>query len=360
MPSEPFITEEESTRLAEHERLKAEFAMRPVTNAFTYRDIGRDVDLLIEDLLRAEPHNPLGIPLYFPAQEFVVDRYYERGAFEPLARMHAGNDRWNGIFLDPFLKRLEDARRFDLIERVCTSVTRRARALFFYHRVERQHGGEYRVEQIKNEVLGVYDRAIDWMKRIGRNAAADTLREQRDALREERFPQLPLASDLRKMDESVFWELIRRAHSPIVQEHVALLGELLKNFRGPEIRRFASLYGRYMKQLYHWNVWALAYAARGGCSDDSFEEFRTWLILQGEPALLQLVVADPAEVAERVPRDPELPDGTLLPVIDEAYLARCGSTVAQPRIDLDKPKGKEWSEAAFDETFPDLVRHYAA
>lgn len=360
MPSEPFTPEEQGARIAEVERLSKEFRARPVVLRFGYRNVSADIDLLIDDVLRDEPANPLGLPLVAPVHKCVIDCYYERGALEPLARMYGNHNRWNPAYLDDFLPLLESAGRGDLIESVCTTIARRARALFFYHRPEREHGGGYRVEQIKDEVLGVYANAIGWMDRTGRAEAAGRLRADRDALRDERFPQLPPASDLRRVDETIFWELIRRSQSPIVAEQVAVLGELLKTFRGADIKRFGSLYARFMKRLYHWNVWALAYAARDGCSDDSFEEFRTWLILQARPKLLQLAVEDPAAAAGSVPRDPELPDGSLLAMIDEACLARCGGTVELPRTDLAKPNGREWSEAAFAETFPQLVRHYAA
>jgi hypothetical protein len=276
--------------------------------------------------------------------------------------MYGNHNRWNSAFLDEFLPRLEQAGRPDLIENVCTNIARRARALFFYHRIEREYGLDYKVEQIKNEVLGVYDKGIEWMERVGRPEAGEKLREQRDALCEERFPKLPPVSDLRKIDEQVFWELIGRSRGDAVgaMEQVAVIGELLKTFKAADIRRFASIYAKLMKQLYHWNAWALAYAARDGCSDDAFMEFRTWLILQADPALIALAVQDPTAAARHVPKDPELPDESLLPVIDEAYLARAGKTTDLPATELEKPKGKEWPEERFDEWFPELVRHYAS
>jgi hypothetical protein len=47
-------------------------------------------------------------------------------------------------------------------------------------------------------------------------------------------------------------------------------------------------------------------------------------------------------------------------MIEEAYLLRTGSTLELPSIDLDKPKGKEWTEEAFVTIYPQLVRHYAS
>ena len=43
---------------------------------------------------------------------------------------------------------------------------------------------------------------------------------------------------------------------------------------------------------YRTDVWALAYLLRGGCSDDSLDAFRGWLILQGRK-VFEATLADP-------------------------------------------------------------------
>ncbi len=292
----------------------------------------------------------------------MLDCYFERGALEPLVKVYSGQNYQFASMFDRLLKHLMAAQRFDLIERFWTSVARLTRAEFFYQRPGRDYGDHARVEEVKNYALEAYAQGIDWMTRLGRLEAAERLTEERNALREERFPSLPAPSDLRRIDEPVFWELISKARSqaPTTLEQLAALGESLRAFKAADIKRFGSFYAKLMKKLYHWNVWALAYAARGGCSDAAFEEFRTWLILQGDPALVALAVTDPAQAAERVPPEPDLPDGPCLPMIEEAYLLRTGSSLELPSIDLDKPKGKEWTEEAFATIYPQLVRHYAS
>jgi hypothetical protein len=332
--------------------------------AFSYRDYRQDVDWLLDDLDRPfhAAMRILGMAFYAPAAEFVLDCYYEKGALEPIVRVKSGQAyRVAGKF-DDLLHHLQKAQRHDLIERLWVSVVRRARAEFFSLRHAGDSGQQpYAVEQQKNVALEGYDHAIDWMTRLGRLEAVRQLTEERDAMREERFATLPPVSDLRRMDEGVFWELISRARSegPTTPEQLAVLGELLRTFKAADIKRFGSLYARNMRKLYHWNVWALAYAARGGCSDDAFEEFRAWLILQGDPGLLDLAVKNPARAALHVPADPELPDGACAWMIQEAHLQRTGAPLELPMIDLEKPKGKEWPEETFEARFPELVRYYA-
>lgn len=333
--------------------------------AFTYRSYSHDLwQVLLDDVERPffAALDVLGLPLYWSASEFLIDCYYEKGALEPIVGIYSGQRyRFIGVY-EELLNHLEAAKRFDLIEHLWTSVARLTRAEFFSQRPLREHGQRDAVEEHKRLALEAYAHAIDWMERAGRGEAVERLTAERDALQEERFAALPPVSDLRRMDEPVFWELLARvrAGAPTTLEQIALLGELLRGFKPAEIKRFGALYARHMKQLYHWNVWALAYAARGGCSDDAFQEFRSWLILQGDPALVALAVTAPARAALSVPADPDLPDGSCIWMIEEAYLQRQGTPLTLPSTDLSKPKGKEWPEDRIEERYPALVRHYAS
>ena len=332
--------------------------------AFTYRNCEHDEwQVLFMDLDRPifAPLRIAGFPPIAVA-DFVIDCYYEKGALEPLVKMYAGEKMWRAEPFDRLLRHLEDAQRFDLIETFCTTIARRARSKFFSERGGRTGASEAWVDKFKGYALEAYDQAIRWTTRIGRIETAGELSEQREAVREERLPELPPISDLRRIDEPIFWELIARTRSQAetVDEQIAILEELLRTFRGADIKRFGSFYARYMKKLYHWDVWALAYIARGGCSDDSFAAFRTWLILQGDPALVELALTDLAKAATRVPREPELPDGTLIPEIEDAFLQREGSGLDLPMINLEKPRGKEWPEDQVEAIYPELARHYAS
>lgn len=333
-------------------------------NALGYINFSRDVWWLLDDTERAmfAEANRAGYGLYCVAARFVEDCYFERGALEPLVKIYSGQKYQFASVFDRLLQYLLEAQRFDLIERLWTSVARRTRAEFFFQRPGRDYGDHARVDEAKNCALEAYAQGIAWMTRLGRLDAAAQLTDERDALRGEHFPSLPAPSDLRRIDEPVFWELISKSRSQAqtTLEQLAILGESLRAFKAADIKRFGSLYARLMKKLYHWDVWALAYAARGGCSDASFEGFRTWVILQGDPALIELAVTNPAQAAERVPPDPDIPEAHCLLLIEDAYLQRTGSSLEPPSIDLDKPKGREWTEEAFTATYPQLVRYYGA
>ena len=331
--------------------------------AFTYRDIERDVDKGLEDLDRPifDEDRYGGYGYYWKFRPFVIDAYHRKGALEPLVKMYGGNKYPMRGELDRLLDQLVSGQRGDLMERLWTSVTRRSRAAFYAERPGNQLAAQGWADKVKEYALEAYDDAIEWLGRAGvPPEVVQRFIQERDDLREGRRPEVPPVSDLRKMDQQVFWELIARSRSngAELEEQLDVLERLLRTFKAADIKTFGTIYAKYMRQLYHWNAWALAYAARGGCSDDSFMDFRSWLILQGDPGLIDLAIDNPAAAAPQVPKDPEIPDGTLMAMIDEAYLARAGTTFEFPMMDLEKPRGKEWPEDELDTRFPELVRHY--
>jgi hypothetical protein len=332
--------------------------------AFTYRSFSHDKwQIFCDDPDRPffEPLRILELPRIL-AEDFVEECYYERQAWDALTAALSRNNVWKPDSSARLLGHLEEAGRLDLIERYCVSTARTSRSRFFAERAGRNgQASEAWVEKYKDYALEAHDRAIEWMERIGRVETAAELADQREAVREGRLPELPQISDHRRMDEALFWELVARSRSEAetLDEQLMLLQRLLGSFKAGDIKRFGSIYAGYMRRLYHWDVWALAYAARNGCSDDAFVEFRTWLILQGDPTLVALARTDHAGAAERVPRDPELPDGSLSAMIEETYLQRRGRPMTMAGIDLETPKGREWPEEAWEVWYPALARHYS-
>jgi len=294
------------------------------------------------------------------AQEIVSKAYFEKGALEPLvkvAKQHVFRDK---SFFEELTKHLIKAQRVDLMEGMWDSVIRQTKAEFFYQRPEREFGEYERSNRAKNNVLDAYDEYIGCMEQLGLLDRAADLGKERTQFEKEEFPVLASEPDPRKIDMELFWALIQRSasQSESTTEQVVKLGGALQAFKATEIRRFQSLYCKLMKKLHHWNVWALAYAARDGCSDDAFEEFRTWLILQGEPKLIDTAISTPHLAAKDVPKEPDLPEGSLLFTISDAYMQRKGEPLTACEIDLERPKGREWPEDKLQSYHPELVDYY--
>jgi hypothetical protein len=87
------------------------------------------------------------------------------------------------------------------------------------------------------------------------------------------------------MDTSQFWRLIEQSKAEsggdCTKQVDALTSTLLK-LPADEIEEFDVIFYRFHAEAYRNDVWAAAYIMNGGCSDDGFEYFRTWLIGQGE------------------------------------------------------------------------------
>src|SRR5262249_4867117 len=67
-------------------------------------------------------------------------------------------------------------------------------------------------------------------------------------------------------------------------------------------------------------LWAAAYLVNGGCSDDGFEYFRGWLIMQGR-AVYERVVADPDALADLAVIRAKAPSGWPVECEETLYIA---------------------------------------
>ncbi|QGV78814.1 DUF4240 domain-containing protein [Streptomyces ficellus] len=85
------------------------------------------------------------------------------------------------------------------------------------------------------------------------------------------------------MDTSAFWTIIEAARSaggpdrPFGEALVDELAALTKD----GILRYQERFDEVHDAVYRWDVWAAAYLIGGGCSDDSFMDFRAGLIALG-------------------------------------------------------------------------------
>jgi hypothetical protein len=85
------------------------------------------------------------------------------------------------------------------------------------------------------------------------------------------------------MDTDEFWQLIdtARAHTTPEQPFDEALVDLLTRSPKERILAFEARFDLLDDALHRWDVWAAAYLIGGGCSDDSFMDFRAGLIAQG-------------------------------------------------------------------------------
>jgi predicted DNA-binding WGR domain protein len=108
-------------------------------------------------------------------------------------------------------------------------------------------------------------------------------------------------------DRGRFWRLIELSRKgswgdPYVQ--VENLRERLRKMPEEELRTFDRELWELMNDSYRADLWGAAYIINGGCSDDGFDYFRGWLILQGEKTFTE-ALEDPDGLASRMQRSLE-------------------------------------------------------
>ena len=103
------------------------------------------------------------------------------------------------------------------------------------------------------------------------------------AARPPRFSDYISISNL--MSERDFWDIIghtRQLAKRNYRMQCEILTEYLHSLPATEIVKFNRTFQLLMAESYTFRLWEPVYALNGGCSDDCFEYFRSWLIAQGE------------------------------------------------------------------------------
>jgi len=135
------------------------------------------------------------------------------------------------------------------------------------------------------------------------------------------------------------------------------LREILEAMPLDQVAEFDARLHRAMDRAHVVGVWAAAYVMCGGCSDDGFDAFKAWLVLQGRE-IYEAALARPdslSSVSVEYPACEELGG-----MAASVYEARSGRQLAGPRF--SRPDfGEEWdfgSEAEMRSRLPELWRRY--
>lgn len=181
-----------------------------------------------------------------------------------------------------------------------------------------------------------------WLTRT----ASEVLAEERTRVTEKPLDDV--------MEDALFWRLIA-PDGETTAERLDLLPDRLSAYSPAAIKTFGQMVTNRLAEAYRTDIWAMAYLLMDGCSDDAFDYFRDWLLLQGKAVFDAALSApddfDPASLTET-----PLAEG-LLDAVDRAYAMRTGKDL--PR--LKKPKVKEISpdEETFGSLLPRLAERVA-
>ncbi|MFI1827917.1 DUF4240 domain-containing protein [Streptomyces sp. NPDC020412] len=85
------------------------------------------------------------------------------------------------------------------------------------------------------------------------------------------------------MDLTEFWRIVETARSTATADRPfdAALVDVLATRPASDVLAYEERFEEMTAAIYRWDVWAAAYLIGGGCSDDSFMDFRAGLVALG-------------------------------------------------------------------------------
>ena len=131
----------------------------------------------------------------------------------------------------------------------------------------------------------------------------------------------------------------------------------LERYKAKEIKRFQSILDSKICEAYRRDIWALAYISQNGCSDDGFDDFRAWLILQGSETF-EAALGDIRKVLNLVPSGLGTRAEGLQSVAAIAYIRKTGKPLSPGGAPPCKLKGTAWKEEELEILFPEICKHY--
>jgi len=131
-------------------------------------------------------------------------------------------------------------------------------------------------------------------------------------------------------ERGIFWRLIelsRKGSEGDLYVQLDNLRHRLMKLSEEGLRSFDRVFWDLMNESYRADLWGAAYLIKGGCSDDSFDYFRAWLIMQGEQPFTE-ALRNPDGLAPRARRGQEMGSEfefeDILSIASAIYTAKTG------------------------------------
>lgn len=148
------------------------------------------------------------------------------------------------------------------------------------------------------------------------------------------------------MDDSRFWAIIETGghHTGDDQDEQSdAIREALDGLPPEEVRDFHRILNQKLAAAYRWDLWGAAYLINGGCSDDGFFYFRSWLLGRGR-AVYEAALQNPDSLAGHTnPEDDDHEYEDLWSIPRDAYEALTGAEMPiEGDPEPDSPAGDQW------------------
>ncbi len=102
-------------------------------------------------------------------------------------------------------------------------------------------------------------------------------------------PKTSSLMNVSPMKEDVFWQIIgfTQPVEDVKEQQAAALELILSRLPANDILAFDMTLHILQNKARDWNIWAVAFISMGGCSDDCFSYFQSWLVSRGQKTYLQ-------------------------------------------------------------------------
>ena len=167
-------------------------------------------------------------------------------------------------------------------------------------------------------------------------------------------------------DEDWFWDTIAQSRIGMqkgdYQYQIENLTELLRTYSPKDIIRFDGVFNYLLLKSYQWKLWGAIYIVEGGCGDDSFDYFRSWLISNGKQVFYD-VLSNPENLVKYIDPNVDCSLEEIAYCASDAYEEVTGEELPENMDGFSaifhEPSGKEWREVDLPKMLPQLWKKFS-
>ncbi|MCA3130967.1 MAG: DUF4240 domain-containing protein [Betaproteobacteria bacterium] len=330
-----------------------------MTNRVSYRDTW---DAAVERQQAAAGRELTGHEVQRLGVDVFIDFLHAGRVDELSAALHEGEEPRQMVSSFDLIRwvrmELEEAGRAEAIDDLYRPLVR-GRIRSFWKAWRNAEAGDWggmaRAAEDKGEAMRLLDDWLNAMHRLGKTAQRDRLlQEVRKLHANERAPLPPLSEQ--PMTGERFWALLEAASSGAADMAGFLdaLEQGLLACTGEALVAFQKHLQTAVAQLASHDLWALAYLARGGCSDDAFDYFRAWIVAQGRE-VFEAALRGPEDLLGAVALEGNLQCEELMYAAGEAYERRTGKPMPGVRGPRTVWTGRKWREDKLEQSHAGLL-----
>jgi len=203
------------------------------------------------------------------------------------------------------------------------------------------------------KAIGIFEKWLQDFDAL--NSFNEQLKLWKDEVINGQKSKLPPA-DKTPMTEALFWKLVETDADTSESEALLEIEERLVAYSAKAIRDAYKMLQSVLSETYKKETWALAYLLQDGCSDDSFHDFRCWMVLQGQDVFKTILDTPDTYDPASFNRADTGAAGCIMSSFENAYLRRAGKPISIPAI---KRENIEIKEDEFAKLLPTIASRMA-